>query len=490
MSEANTLAADLVKYILDAVDGRIQNDVKKYVDNKLKHLLINEDNIAQNSITGVSIKQNTIPILKVYQFSAEVANIAAAVIGNATIEVAQITELYAEIIRATIAEIGKINATNIETSELYAVLANVVRLAADTIDVDFAQIKDLVAGTAIITKGVGGDLYIHRLRVTDANMVSLTTGELIVKGVNGLWYRLTVGEDGNVLPVEVKVEGDNIEENTIPGTKIIEESITVRELNVANIFADEALIRELIAGVGRFGDLFAASAVMPHIVLAVVESEALQIEVERSFNLSIRKTFVTRPTPPEDPAMDLIWADISVEPPVLKRWDGEVWQIVNDLEPVYGRITQQQSQIEALDTSITSRVSRTEYQQGIAGKADASVVSSMESALRQDINGWQARIIKTEGNVERIELAVDVTASGPNKGVTIREPDKTDTKLTLAAGSLRFTVPGREALVISADDPDSSFMPSLRVQRFVRGNLVTTITGEGNNQRITDQWLG
>ena len=52
-------------------------------------------------------------------------------------------------------------------------------------DIDYAKVKDIVTDTAIITQGLGGKLYIDRLAVTEANMVSLTVGELLVAGPDG-----------------------------------------------------------------------------------------------------------------------------------------------------------------------------------------------------------------------------------------------------------------------------------------------------------------
>ena len=54
-----------------------------------------------------------------------------------------------------------------------------------TADIDWSHIKDLATDTAIITQGTAGELYIARLAVTEANMVSLTVGELVVKGTDG-----------------------------------------------------------------------------------------------------------------------------------------------------------------------------------------------------------------------------------------------------------------------------------------------------------------
>ena len=57
-----------------------------------------------------------------------------------------------------------------------------VKADIGTADIDWAHINDLATDTAIITQGTAGELYIAKLAVTEANMVSLTVGELVVKG--------------------------------------------------------------------------------------------------------------------------------------------------------------------------------------------------------------------------------------------------------------------------------------------------------------------
>lgn len=231
----------------------------------------------------------------------------------------------AEILEATI-QTANIDWANI--SQLTTAIAQVTLGQIKTADIDFAKIKDMVADKAIITQGTGGDLYISRLRVTDANMVSLTTGKLVVKGEDGKYYQITVGEDGNVTPVEVKVEGANIEDSTVAGSNLIENAISARELNAQAIFADEATMINLFAGMGRFGELFAASAVMPHITANVIASDALSVKVSDA----IAPYGVTRAaTAPANPTKDMLWLDTGVTPNLLKRWDGSAWTVVNDV---------------------------------------------------------------------------------------------------------------------------------------------------------------
>ena len=74
-----------------------------------------------------------------------------------------------------------------------------VKADIGTADIDWAHIKDLATDTAIITQGTAGELYIAKLAVTEANMVSLTVGELVVKGTDGHFYSVSVDESGTVV---------------------------------------------------------------------------------------------------------------------------------------------------------------------------------------------------------------------------------------------------------------------------------------------------
>ena len=198
------------------------------------------------------------------------AGIAAIEVESAVIDTAQIENLYgsyAQFINlvAKNAEIEDLNVEQVRADIADMGIANI-----GSADIGWGQIKDLVSDTAIIREGVGGKLYIDRLAVTDAQILSLTTGELIIQGTDGKLYTVFVDDDGKVQTMlrEVSgsdissgsIEGSNIAENTITGALITENAITARELNVSNIFADEALIGAIKAANIDVGDLFANNA--------------------------------------------------------------------------------------------------------------------------------------------------------------------------------------------------------------------------------------
>lgn len=177
-------------------------------------------------------------------------------------------ELYARI--ATIA-VAQITAANIESANitwadienLTAAIANIAIGEIGTADIDWAHIKDLATETAIITEGLAGELYIARLAVTDANIVNLTTGKLVVRGDDGSFYQITIDENGTIIPkLEQVFDADLADAGTVidEDENIIYGGITAGKLDVQSIFAEDAVIKSLIAENIDVDELFAREA--------------------------------------------------------------------------------------------------------------------------------------------------------------------------------------------------------------------------------------
>ena len=148
----------------------------------------------------------------------------------------------AYIISAVQAKIGEIVAGKITTDELFAAILDAVKLSAETGNFTFAEIKNLLANTMFVTQGVGDKIQIANLSVTEANIVSLSVGDLLIRNENGEMVRLYVDADGNVLT------GEPIADGTLSGAKLIEGSITTAQLNAEEIFANNGTVMNLIAG--------------------------------------------------------------------------------------------------------------------------------------------------------------------------------------------------------------------------------------------------
>ena len=197
---------------------KAMSDTSRAIEEKLRNYRFSGDNIKPMSIDNTHIQNASIDVAKVKDFMAEVANIAVANIKSATIDTAQIRDLAAY--TANIANANIKNAT-----------------------IKFAQIEGLTAGSALIQEAVGDKVMIADLAVTEANMVSLTLGSLVLKGKDGSFYSILVGEDGQVKTELKQIVNSDIKDLSLnAGEKLIEGSITAACLNVKEIFANKALI--------------------------------------------------------------------------------------------------------------------------------------------------------------------------------------------------------------------------------------------------------
>ena len=247
--------------------------------------------IAQAQITTANIVQANIDWASIANLNAEIAKIAKAQITTANIESAAIDwaaikDLNAAVAKIALAQLTTANINNAEIDwasigQLQADIAKLVNASIQTADIDWAQIKDLTAGTAIIEKGVNGKLYVADLAVTEANMASLTVGELIVKGADGCFHALSIAEDGTVTTEKKSVGDADISDNSVSGSKLIEKTITARELNVASIFADEALVGAITAANIDVSSLFAAEAFISQLnAVDISGNESLRLVVD------------------------------------------------------------------------------------------------------------------------------------------------------------------------------------------------------------------
>lgn len=238
--------------------------------------------IAAAQITAANIEKANIDWAQIGTLTAQIATIARAEITEGNIQWAEIETLNTAIASIAQAKIEDAEITSAQITDLEAIVAKIFTASIGTADIGFAQIKDLVANQAIITEGVGGQLYIARLAVTEANMVSLSVGELMVKGDDGHFYSVGVDADGEIKTTLKQIVNGDIANQTIHGTqKLIEGSITAQVLNVQNIFGDSAIIRELIAANLDVDTLFAREATIKALnAVDIRGNEYLKLSVE------------------------------------------------------------------------------------------------------------------------------------------------------------------------------------------------------------------
>jgi len=201
-----------------------------------------------NSVSGGKIIPYTIgsqqmsdDIINARHLQAESVNAEAIQAGSVTAEKLSADEIKAFVIEAVQAKIGEIVAGKITTDELFTAILDAVKLSAETGNFTFAEVQNLLANTMFVVQGVGDKIQIANLSVTEANIVSLSVGDLLIRNENGEMVRLYVDADGNVLT------GDPIADGTLSGAKLIEGSITTAQLNAEEIFANDGVVMNLIA---------------------------------------------------------------------------------------------------------------------------------------------------------------------------------------------------------------------------------------------------
>ncbi len=241
---------------------------------------VTAEKISAGAVTANKIAANAVTAEKISAGAVTADKLAAGSVTAEKLTAAAIDAIYAHLATADIdwADIATLN----------AVVADIADAQINVADIDWGQVKDLISKRAIITQGEAGELYIARLAVTEANLLSLTVGEILVKGEDGGFYALTVDEEGNVSAERKQVDNEDIQDESIFGDqKLIEGSITARSLNAQEIFGENAIIRQLIAETLDVDALFAREALIDHLnAVDITGNESLRIYVQSQEEMS------------------------------------------------------------------------------------------------------------------------------------------------------------------------------------------------------------
>lgn len=448
----------MAQEIISAIKKVNETNNKNYVDAQLKNVKVSGTIGGSSSSGGGAITGDTInasQVVDLYSTIAgfisrapenselgdvdagkivtTIAGLAALEIQSATIDTAQIENLY-----ASYGEFINMVAKNaeIENLDVEQVRADIAEMGLANIKdakIGWAQIEGLVANTALIREGVGGKLYIDDLAVNEAQILTLFTGELVLQGIDGKLYTVYLDDEKKLQTKERSITGSdianesiegsniasgsikgaNIAENTITGALITEHGITARELNVSQIFADEALIRAIKAANLDVDDLFANEAFINVLTTSIIRSPTIGKDIDISNNSSIVLTdkkiglvvssestetelvltdqmmeviadqvqisadtidfsanesitavvqkevagiadTIVVGEEPQQPVVNMVWLDTTVEPNTFKRWNGELWEIINDVASLADKINSAEIKIDANTTSIES----------------------------------------------------------------------------------------------------------------------------------------
>lgn len=205
--------------------------------------------LPNGGVAGTKIARGGVDASRLQNMAITSAKIGTAQIQLAHIAQAMIDQLNANALVAVKAEIGRLVAGEITTDELYANIAHIAEVKIGTAKIGFSQVIDLEADTALIQKGIGGKFLFDELAISEANIVSLAAGKIMLTGNDGNLYQLTVNESGTPVATLRQIVNNDVADLTLDAAeKLIRNSITANCLNVQEIFAAEALIGAIKAG--------------------------------------------------------------------------------------------------------------------------------------------------------------------------------------------------------------------------------------------------
>ena len=241
---------------------------------KIAASAVTAEKIAAGSVTAAAIGADAIQAGHIASGAITTDKLAAGAVEASKIAALAITteKLAAGAITADKIGAGEVTAVKISADFFQAqnVQAGVASIASATIasaDIGYAQVKDLTAGSAyfgqaVIQAGVANKLFIPRLMVDYAQMVSATIGDLVIQATNDNYYKLDVDMAGNVTATQVTPTAEEIAAgHTSDGRTIYTASeITASELNTTDIYASHALIDKITATQLNVDELWARQA--------------------------------------------------------------------------------------------------------------------------------------------------------------------------------------------------------------------------------------
>lgn len=287
---------------------------------KLAANAVTAEKIAAGAVTAEKIAAGAITADKIDTeiLEAEVVDAVNGVFDNVTID----SELYANFARIIELAADSITAGNIEADRLAAALAEVITLHAGTGDFDLATIKNLLAEALILQQGQAGSMMITNLAVTSANLLNATIGELVLKGDDGLYYRVYIGADGIIHTEEATLSDDEIAAGeTTSGKQIVETTANIRDLNAQNITGESAVIDTIVttaltAGKITASEALIASATIPTLYTTAIAAigDSLDLSAVESIKLMVARKSATYYSEAEPDAENVEPGDLWINP--------------------------------------------------------------------------------------------------------------------------------------------------------------------------------
>ena len=190
--------------------------------------------LTEKALSNVGLKQT-------------VKRIETTVANNLRVTSLDATTISAALADFMVANVAVLNADLANINDLQAAMATLSNACIQNADIDIAQIKRMSTDTAFIREQIGGKVFIDDLAVSDANIVSLAAGKVMLNNAQGKLVELYVDGNGAIQTRAASYDGDDIvNTGSMNGNRIIANTITTTELNASNIFAASGTIMNLI----------------------------------------------------------------------------------------------------------------------------------------------------------------------------------------------------------------------------------------------------
>lgn len=276
---ANSITA-ITAYIQELVAGSVTTD----------DLYAGIASIALAQITTANIENANIDWAQISNLVAEVAEIAKAHLVDADIDWAQIENLTAVIATIAEAHIQEATISSAQIDDLDAVVAEIIHAEIEVGEFTYAEVKNLLANALILEQGVAGSMRIKNLVVTEANLLSATIGNLIVKGDDGKYYQIFVSADGTLSTAEVTVTAGEIEAGeTEDGRPIVDETINAGSINGSTISGQQAVLDEIFTAALTAGQITAAEALIASATIPTLYATSIEA-IGNSLTFSANET--------------------------------------------------------------------------------------------------------------------------------------------------------------------------------------------------------
>lgn len=255
-----------------------------------------------------------------------------------------------------------------------SILSRMTRLA-DQID----QKNSLYNRAEAITKD--GSIYIQRLEGTInvlKNQLSSTVSSWYTDANGNIIFESTTGKSAMMLTGDgFMIANGKLDDGTWnwrtfgTGEGFTADAIITGYLSADRIEANTITVEKLHSGVGATIDLS--------------ENNSIKMIVESSWGDFIH----TSPTPPEEPKVNDLWLDTSMEDhDILKRWDGSEWiettLTQEEIDQMNTTLSEHRAELELLDESISLRVTQEQMNTSLENKADADwVTQKLETIIQQ-----------------------------------------------------------------------------------------------------------